>query len=197
MIHQHQPTSPTSRSTRSVRTEDHPPDRPAFHPDGLDEGSEGSKADYIFEEVLPALTGDADIETLWDPCLRTRPPVGADNPVRAGQAACASPRRAAPEGQNLHLPYSFTTPRPPHLPEDDLPAVRDTQSAVAFPTTSNTALVRASSAVNRAFSDTSARSLSDDTGLVVVPVGLEVAVGDGGRAGAERFRRRVWSIWRR
>jgi hypothetical protein len=27
------------------------------------------EADYTFDEVLPALTGDADIETLWDPGL--------------------------------------------------------------------------------------------------------------------------------
>jgi hypothetical protein len=45
----------------------------------------------------------------------------------------ASPRRAAPEGQQSSISHTVTRSTPcPHLPEDNAPCTRDTQNAAAF-----------------------------------------------------------------
>jgi hypothetical protein len=63
------------------------------------------------------------------------------------------------------------------------PSESISKSAVAFPTTSSTAFVRASSAVNRAFSDASTRSFIDGT----APATAASPAADPGR-GAPFFR---------
>jgi hypothetical protein len=82
---------------------------------------EGPEADYTFDELLPALTGDADIEILWDPGLDgLDDPAGPHQPVPRHGRLPAPPlaRHLRPLPRRTRPPFHtvVTQPTPPPQP---------------------------------------------------------------------------------